>query len=114
MTSIPDDLRNWRDHAEPIPIKWSDRRSWKALGNARPGCELVYRLYDYEMQLLYVGITWHPFARWSAHSYRKQWWSLVAFAVLEEYPDDRTARVAETEAIKNERPRYNIHQAVNV
>lgn len=100
----------WRSDDGVFEIAPDDRKSWKKLGQAQPAHELVYRLYDANKALLYVGITWHPFARWTAHAASKAWWGEVRFGSLKEYPDDRSARDAETIAIHAERPRHNIHQ----
>lgn len=100
----------WRSESGLFPVDPDDRKSWKKLGTAQPAHELLYRLYDSQLRLLYVGITWHPFARWTAHASRKLWWSSVAFASLAEFPDDRSARAGETEAIHTESPLHNIHQ----
>lgn len=101
----------WRSDDGVFVVDPFDRKSWKRLGEAQPAHELVYRLYGDDMRLLYVGITWHPFARWTAHASHKPWWHQVAYASLSEFPDDRAARDAETVAIHEERPLYNIHQA---
>lgn len=93
-----------------IEVDHADRKSWKRLGQAKPAHELVYRVYDDSRQLLYVGITWHPFTRWTEHARFRPWWDQVRYAHIVEYPDDRAARDAETTAIHTERPMHNVHQ----
>lgn len=68
----------------------------------------LYRLYDAEDRLLYIGIGYSPQARWTVHSKEKNWWPLVARKSVEWYPSWREAKAAETIAITNERPAYNI------
>ena len=87
-----------------------DRQSWKRFGTADAGHELIYRLYNIAGQLLYVGITWNPFVRWTYHARTKPWWTEVASVAVHQCRDDRDARAQETAAIHAEAPRYNIHQ----
>lgn len=90
-------------------ISPTDKQAWKKFGTSCGG-EFLYRLFDAEMNLLYVGITWNPFVRWTAHSRSKGWWSEVAHAEVWRCEDDRAARDWETWCIKNHDPKYNIHQ----
>jgi hypothetical protein len=87
-----------------------DRQSWKRFGTAEPGHEFLYRLYDADMRLLYVGITWNPFVRWTAHSKEKPWWAQVARVELFVCDGNRHARQWETWCIKNLAPVHNKHQ----
>ena len=52
------------------------------------GAELhaVYRFYDDQDQLLYVGITHHPSVRWSQHRRDKVWWADVRTILVEPHP----------------------------
>lgn len=92
------------------PIDPDDRPSWKQFTTAPPGAELLYRLYSADMELLYVGITWNPFVRWTDHSKTKAWWGAVALAEVYLCRDDRDARDWETWCIKTLEPKHNIHQ----
>ncbi|MFE9736135.1 GIY-YIG nuclease family protein [Streptomyces sp. NPDC005863] len=70
----------------------------------------IYRLYDATDDLLYVGISINPDARFRAHRIDKPWW-LDVEAVQIDWLDSRlAAEQAETEAISTESPRYNLHQ----
>lgn len=76
---------------------------------------VVYRCYDHEGHLLYIGCTWDINARLNVHASS---WSNPASAVLNmrmtryevvEYPDKATARQAERKAIYDEAPLLNLH-----
>lgn len=68
----------------------------------------LYRFYDTDGHLLYVGVTLDPSARWKTHSKDKPWWLDVANITVELYPSRSTVIDAERAAIIAERPRYNI------
>lgn len=94
-------------------ISPSDRQAWKLFSTSGPGREFIYRLYDAEHALLYVGITWNPFVRWTAHSRSKAWWAQVAHAEVWVCADE-DARYWESRCIKEQQPRFNIHQRRDV
>lgn len=66
----------------------------------------VYRLYDAEGALLYVGSAYSPEQRSKKHR-DKDWWPRVARRTDEWYPSREAAYVAETEAIEEARPQGN-------
>jgi hypothetical protein len=66
----------------------------------------LYRLFDDEGHLLYVGITGDLGQRLGDHSI-KRWFPLVVRITLEWFPHRAAARLAEKRAIGTERPRYN-------
>lgn len=68
----------------------------------------LYRLYGESGQLLYVGITRNPDARWGTHSMTKPWWAEVASRAVEWHPSRSVAQRAERIAIVAERPLYNV------
>ncbi len=68
---------------------------------------VLYRLYDADDGLLYVGITNQWVRRESEHSRDKAWWSEVHRISHEVYPDRPTAMAAEKAAIRSERPVFN-------
>lgn len=74
--------------------------------NVRP--TVLYRLYDEDDNLLYIGITCGFDARMRDHAHRHPWWPLVARTVLDWFDTDYEADRAETAAIRAERPRYNV------
>lgn len=68
---------------------------------------VLYRFYDAHGGLLYVGISADFPHRVAAHK-RRPWWRDRARTTIEVYPTRRAALDAETAAIVNEAPRYNI------
>ncbi len=68
----------------------------------------LYRLYDAEDELLYVGISFMPDHRFEQHRREKHWWVEVDRRELETFPDRKSAEDAERKAIREENPVYNI------
>jgi len=69
----------------------------------------LYRFYDSSERLLYVGVTRDPEARFGAHSREKAWWPEVTRKDITWLASRDEAAIAEIEAIRTERPRYNKH-----
>jgi hypothetical protein len=67
----------------------------------------VYRLFDKEGRLLYVGIAFDPEKRWKDHVVFKSWWPDVARKDIEWRDTRMLALAAEAEAIRSEHPMYN-------
>lgn len=72
----------------------------------------VYRLFDAEDVLLYVGISCNPEARFKQHRTHQWWWPQVAARTIEWRPDRLTALKHEALAIQDEAPLYN-HESPN-
>jgi predicted GIY-YIG superfamily endonuclease len=72
----------------------------------------VYRLYDADDRLLYVGMTSDSERRMQAHASGKVWWNQVAHQVIEWHPGKADALTAEAAAIRTEFPRYNVVHAI--
>lgn len=72
---------------------------------------VLYRFYSATGQLLYVGITVNPPARWKKHRESKEWWCEVVGITLETYPNRGALQDAERRAIRVERPLHNIVHA---
>lgn len=68
----------------------------------------VYRLYDAQGTLLYVGMTKDPDARWANHARKKPWWMHVARKSLEWHSTRQGAALAEAAAIASEYPIWNV------
>lgn len=71
----------------------------------------LYRLYDNAGSLLYIGIAEHWPTRMKQHAREKPWWDDVADVKLEFVPDRTLAEDVEREAIRTERPLYNVVHA---
>lgn len=67
----------------------------------------VYRFYDSENVLLYVGASGSPEKRWHGHA-AKPWWPDVKRNSMTWYPTKQEALAAETDAIQDEHPKHNI------
>lgn len=70
----------------------------------------LYRLYDADHELLYVGITKNLGQRWVAHrrdKRKKPWWGQVDHREITWYKSRPDALFAEHRAIVNERPLHN-------
>ena len=78
-----------------------------------PRCAL-YRHYDDEGILLYVGISEKPLGRGKAHAKESVWVAFAARIEAEWLPDRATAETAERNAIRAEKPIFNkVHALVD-
>lgn len=68
---------------------------------------VVYRFFDIEGGLLYVGMTSQGVLRWAAHAKDQPWWFDVATVTVEHYSSMASALDAEEAAIRTEQPRWN-------
>ena len=68
----------------------------------------VYRLYDEQDELLYIGLTGDVRTRLRRHAQTQPWWSAVRRITIETFDNTETAALAEKQAIRREHPRYNI------
>lgn len=69
--------------------------------------QAIYRMFDEEGGLLYVGTSAHMGKRLSSHA-EKRWFLLVATITVEWFPNTEAAERAEADAIAAEHPRINI------
>jgi hypothetical protein len=67
----------------------------------------LYRLFDEDGQLLYVGMSCDVWRRQADHRNRSDWYELVVRTEVESYPSRYKALLAEREAIQTENPIYN-------
>lgn len=74
---------------------------------------ILYRMFNHKQQLLYVGITSNPSARFAQHARDKGWFPQIAEIRLEHHETRERLIAAEREAIKNENPRHNIIHSAN-
>lgn len=68
----------------------------------------LYRFFNTDGDLLYIGITIDPGSRWKGHAADKKWWHEVTTITLEHHPSRVAVEAAEIAAIQTEHPRYNI------
>jgi hypothetical protein len=99
---------------DPIEERRIEQRSLASLLDKRvkldrattPGLTHLYKYYDGNGMLLYVGVAREAVARLNQHS-RKSWFDLVAAITIDDFPTRKEAEAAETEVILTERPRFN-------
>ncbi|MEU9436571.1 GntR family transcriptional regulator [Streptomyces sp. NPDC048252] len=78
------------------------------MNTAPPGRTALYRFYDIDDRLLYVGISNDPEARWKSHLYGLATWPQLAVTRTDTWFENRQdAETAEVAAIKAERPLFN-------
>lgn len=77
----------------------------------RTGPTDLYRQYDKDENLLYIGISINARARHVQHKVSSEWVAEVATIRIENYSTRADAEKAEREAIANERPLYNSQHA---
>lgn len=80
------------------------------LGDETPTA--LYRLFDAEGTLLYIGISGNLKTRFAKHAVHKPWWPEVARKTVEWHLTRTDAAEAEDKAIKTEKPKHNIAGAV--
>lgn len=68
----------------------------------------LYRLYDAQDELLYVGITENVRLRMQRHAAIQPWWNQVERLEVATYSSRDEAEEAELRAIRGERPKMNI------
>lgn len=68
----------------------------------------LYRFYDAEDTLLYVGITEAGAMRWNQHRKSKHWWPEVVSSTVEHFTTRAEALEAERQAIIAEQPLHNV------
>lgn len=73
-----------------------------------PESVAVYRLFNFDGALLYVGISDNPKRRFAQHARDKGWWYLAVRWEVEWYQDRNAALAEEARAIREEVPAYNL------
>ena len=69
----------------------------------------MYRLYNADGTLLYVGISWSALSRITQHKTDKPWWTTVTRVDITTIPGDRAAaEAAERHAIHTQQPLHNV------
>lgn len=78
-----------------------------SVSTLRPVRTALYRHFDADNALLYVGITEVLVARGKSHSAKSSWSNLAVRAEVEWFPSRSEAEAAEVAAIKTEHPLFN-------
>jgi predicted GIY-YIG superfamily endonuclease len=73
----------------------------------------LYRLFNAENELLYVGISASAISRFQQHQVEKDWWTSITATVLEHFDTRTQALAAEQMAIQTEGPKFNVHHNRN-
>lgn len=74
----------------------------------KPKPQMLYRFFNAEGELLYVGLTRDIGTRWKHHAADKEWFTEIASSTLEHFPTRDELVAAEKRAIRTEKPKYNI------
>lgn len=72
---------------------------------------VLYRAYDADSRLLYIGISGDPVSRWHQHSRKALWWPQASWIDYCGYPTEYDALDAERHAIRDEQPLFNKRSA---
>ena len=75
------------------------------------GPQQLYRYFNADGDLLYVGISANAFARMTQHQAGAQWWTEIATVTVEWFDSRREVLDAERDAIKSESPIWNKQHA---
>lgn len=67
----------------------------------------VYLAYHASGQLLYVGLSLAPLARFTEHMRSSEWWPIVQRIEIERYDTREQARERELQLIRTEQPPFN-------
>jgi len=76
-------------------------------------CYALYRHFDSGGKLLYVGISLRMIRRLVEHRDRSEWYQSIAKITVEWFPSRQAAYEAETVAIRDEAPSFNISKTGN-
>ena len=67
----------------------------------------LYRHFDSEGMLLYIGISFHTLFRLADHRGESSWYDNIRTVTIEKFPSREAAEQAERAAIKSELPKHN-------
>ncbi len=83
---------------------------------AKPGqvAHTVYRFFDADDELLWVGVTATRTRRFAQHREQREWWTEIVRAEFEHFGTRAEAEAAEREQIQTLHPRYNVHKSNGV
>jgi predicted GIY-YIG superfamily endonuclease len=69
-------------------------------------CDL-YRWFDKDDNLLYVGISFNAYNRAKGHKQEAEWWADATMMTIEKFANRELAYEAEIRAIQTENPKHN-------
>lgn len=78
------------------------------------GRHIVYRFFDEDDALMYVGLTSNMPARLASHRTQSWWASRITRVRLQVFPTPEAAADAEAQAIRAEHPRFNLRHSQDV
>lgn len=116
---IPSWAREWAaaapriSPADAAPLIALFREARENPTTPRPVPHVVYRFYDADGALLYVGMTSDFKGRHRAHELRSPWYRFAVRHTTQDAESEDVARVVEREAIKSESPIFNGTGAVS-
>ena len=73
---------------------------------------VLYRIYDTDDELLYIGATINPGGRFNDHARAQPWWDEAATIRLEHFDSLEALLAAEDAAIRLDGPQYNVLPAI--
>jgi hypothetical protein len=76
--------------------------------------EQLYRHFDKEGILLYVGISYNALTRLNQHKRTALWFKDIVNVTIEQFETRKEVEEAELIAIRTEKPKYNIQGVVNI
>lgn len=68
----------------------------------------LYRCFNIDGDLIYVGVAVDPERRWKYHAFRTPWWREVKERQVEWHENRQKALNAELAVIQTESPKYNV------
>lgn len=102
------DMREFRASYGPAHAVQHARFPSNQVGSYVDERQWLYRFFNDDGVLLYVGISVNVFSRWKAHAYEKPWMDEVTTFTRKEYPSREAVEAAEIKAIRREKPIYNV------
>lgn len=98
----------------PMRERVNHQRRWQVPGSPQisekglPSKQWLYRFFNEDNELLYVGISNNVLNRWKQHQADKPWFDEVVTFTREKFATRDEVERAEIMAIVNEKPRYNV------
>lgn len=93
--------------------RWWRVQRLKLLGKENK-MEQLYRHFDKEGILLYVGISYNTLTRLNQHKRTAHWFKDIVNVTIEQFETRKEVEEAELIAIRTEKPKYNIKGVVSI